>query len=113
MRMHPETGARIVADLHFLRGAREVVLYHHERYDGLGYPDGLKGSEIPLEARIVKVADAFDAMLSDRPYRKGFSVDEAIAELEGGRGTEFDPVVVDAFLQLVRQGEVDTTHSPL
>ncbi len=113
MRMHPETGAKIVADLHFLRGAREVVLYHHERYDGLGYPDGLKGSEIPLEARIVKVADAFDAMLSDRPYRKGLSVDEAIAELEGGRGTEFDPVVVDAFLQLVRQGEVDTSHNPL
>jgi len=113
MRMHPETGARIVGDLHFLKGAREVVLYHHERYDGQGYPDGLQGSEIPTEARIVKVADAFDAMLSDRPYRKGLSVDDAIAELEGGRGTEFDPVVVDAFLLLVSQGEVDTSHSPL
>jgi len=113
MRMHPETGARIVGDLHFLRGAREVVLYHHERYDGQGYPDKLKGTEIPIEARIVKVADAFDAMLSDRPYRKGLSVDEAVAELEAGRSTEFDPKVVDAFLQLVRQGDVDTDHNPL
>ena len=113
MRMHPETGAKIVSDLHFLKGAREVVLYHHERYDGLGYPDGLKGCEIPLEARNVKVADAFDAMLSDRPYRKGLSVDEAVAEVEAGRGTEFDPKVVDVFLDLIRQGEVDTSHSPL
>jgi len=113
MRLHPETGAKIVSDLSFLKGAREVVLYHHERYDGQGYPDGLQGSEIPIEARIVKVADAFDAMLSDRPYRKGLTVDEAVAELEVGRGTEFDPKIVDVFLELIRQGEVETNHNPL
>lgn len=113
MRLHPETGAKIVSDLHFLKGAREVVLYHHERYDGKGYPDGLQGNEIPLEARIVKVTDAFDAMLSDRPYRRGLSMAEAIAELEAGRGTEFDPKVVDVFLGLIRQGDVDTNHNPL
>lgn len=106
MRLHPETGAKIVSDLHFLKGAREVVLYHHERYDGKGYPDGLAGNEIPIEARIVKVADAADAMMSDRPYRKGLSVSETLAELRGGRGTEFDPDVVDAFFRLADLGKI-------
>ena len=107
MRTHPETGARIVSDLHFLKGAREVVLYHHERYDGKGYPDGLEGSEIPLEARIVKVADAFDAMMSDRPYRRGLSMDAAIEELRLGKGTDFDAAVVDVFLKLISDGGVE------
>ncbi len=107
MRTHPETGARIVSDLHFLKGAREVVLYHHERCDGKGYPDGLEGSEIPLEASIVKVADAFDAMTSDRPYRRGLDTDVALEELRQGRGTDFDARVVDVFLKLISDGGVE------
>lgn len=104
MREHPEIGARIVSDLDFLKGAREVVLYHHERYDGKGYPEGLAGEEIPLEARIAKVADAFDAMMSNRPYRSSLGLDKSIRELEEGKGTEFDPRVVDAFLRVIDGG---------
>ncbi|MFH1501681.1 MAG: HD-GYP domain-containing protein [Candidatus Eisenbacteria bacterium] len=105
MRTHPETGARIVSDLHFLKGARDAVLYHHERYDGKGYPAGLAGEGIPIEARIVKVSDAFDAMMSDRPYRNSLGVSAASAELEKGRGTEFDPQIVDVFLILIEKGK--------
>jgi HD-GYP domain-containing protein (c-di-GMP phosphodiesterase class II) len=111
MRSHPETGAKIVADLHFLSGARAVVLHHHERYDGRGYPDGLLGDATPLEARIVKVADAFDAMMSNRPYRSSLGLEKALQELESGRGTEFDPTVVDAFLKLVREGRLEIPTS--
>jgi hypothetical protein len=111
MREHPQTGANIVSDLHFLRGAREVVLYHHERYDGGGYPVGLTGENIPLEARIVKVADAFDAMMSSRPYRAALGLEKALGELERGRGTEFDPDVVDAFARIVREGRIRLQES--
>ena len=107
MRSHPEIGARIVSGLHFLSGAKQVVLHHHERFDGKGYPDGLCGDEIPLEARIVKVADAFDAMMSDRPYRKSLGLSVALAELKGGKGTDFDPEVVDVFLRLLQLGRID------
>ena len=107
MREHPAIGARIVSDLDFLKGAREVVLYHHERYDGGGYPEGLAGDHIPLEARITKVADAFDAMMSDRPYRASLGMRSAIGELERGRGTEFDPTVVDVFVGLVKKKQLD------
>ena len=107
MREHPAIGARIVSDLDFLTGAREVVLYHHERYDGKGYPEGLVGEEIPLEARIAKVADAFDAMMSDRPYRAALGLDKAMDELDRGKGTEFDPAVVDTFTGLVEKGQLD------
>ncbi len=89
MREHPAIGARIVSDLDFLKGAREVVLYHHERYDGKGYPEGLVGDQIPLEARITKVADAFDAMMSNRPYRSSLGLQKSVHELEDGKGTEF------------------------
>jgi HD-GYP domain-containing protein (c-di-GMP phosphodiesterase class II) len=107
MRSHPSMGAKIVSDLHFLKGAREVVLHHHERYDGGGYPDGLRNTNIPLEARIVKVADAFDAMMSDRPYRKSLGLERALAELQSGRGTEFDPAVVSVFVDLVERRVVE------
>lgn len=109
MRTHPIIGAKIVSDLHFLSQARAVVLHHHERYDGKGYPDGLVGAETPIEARIVKVADAFDAMMSDRPYRSSLGLEKATEELRSGRGTEFDPNVVDAFLELLRRGEITVT----
>ena len=107
MREHPAIGARIVSDLDFLKGAREVVLYHHERYDGKGYPEGLVGNQIPLEARIAKVADAFDAMMSDRPYRTSLGLEKATGELKRGKGTEFDATVVDTFLGLMEKGQFD------
>jgi len=107
MKQHPATGAKIVSDLHFLKGARGVVLYHHERFDGKGYPTGIAGDAIPLEARIVKVADAFDAMRSDRPYRPALTLAETLSELERGRGTEFDPQVVDALLRLIGEQRID------
>ena len=107
MRKHPVIGARIVSDLDFLKGARDVVLYHHERYDGKGYPEGLAGEQIPLEARITKVADAFDAMMSDRPYRSSLGLQKSVQELENGKGTEFDPKVVEAFLAVLDAGKVE------
>lgn len=79
----------------FLPGVRS----HHERYDGAGYPDGLKGEEIPLFGRIIAVADAFDAMTSDRPYRKGMDAATAICILEKGKGTQWDPYFVGLFVQ--------------
>ena len=107
MKEHPAIGARIVSDLDFLKGAREVVLYHHERYDGKGYPEGLAGEQIPLEARITKVADAFDAMMSNRPYRSSLGLKKSLQELEDGKGTEFDPKVVEAFLAVLDAGKVE------
>ena len=107
MREHPAIGARIVSDLDFLKGARDVVLYHHERYDGKGYPEGLAGERIPLEARIAKVADAFDAMMSNRPYRSSLGQKKSVQELKDGKGTEFDPIVVEAFLVVLDAGKVE------
>jgi len=106
MKSHPQTGAKIVADLRFLRGAHQVVLHHHERYDGSGYPDGLSGEQIPLEARIVNVADSFDAMLSNRPYRHALSLAMAVTELRRGSGTQFDPEVARIFIELIEAGDV-------
>ncbi len=97
MLMHPEKGVAILAPIEQLQDVLPTIRHHHERYDGGGYPDGLKGEEIPLQARIVAVADAFDAMVSDRPYKKGFSVQKALKVLEKGAGSQFDPVVVECF----------------
>ena len=77
-----------------------MVKHHHERYDGRGYPSGLAGEDIPYNARIVSVADSFDAMTSDRSYRPRFTLEKALAELERCKGTQFDPVMVDAFLDV-------------
>jgi HD-GYP domain-containing protein (c-di-GMP phosphodiesterase class II) len=95
---HPEMGYQIVRDIPFLRGAGEIVLYHHERYDGGGYPKGLMGDEIPLGARIFAVVDAYDAMTSDRAYRRAGSHAFAVREIKRNSGTQFDPQVVEAFL---------------
>jgi putative nucleotidyltransferase with HDIG domain len=97
MRKHPEYGARIVAGIPFLEDVSKIVRHHHERWDGAGYPDRLAGESIPLGARIFAVADSFDAMTSDRPYRRAMSIDAACAEIARCRGTQFDPVVADAF----------------
>ena len=82
------------------------ILHHHERYDGRGYPDGLAGARIPIGARVIAVADAFDAMTTDRPYRAGLGADAALAELQRGVGTQFDGRCVSAFVELVARGEI-------
>jgi putative nucleotidyltransferase with HDIG domain len=100
VKRHPEDGARIVGRLHRLQVAVPAVLHHHERWDGHGYPDGLSGDRIPLEAAIVGLADAVDAMTTDRPYSSARSLEDATDEILRNRGTQFAPAVVDAFVAL-------------
>jgi len=103
MRNHPACGYWIVGRNGFLRQAAEIIYCHHERYDGKGYPRGLAGEEIPLGARIFAVADAYDAMTSDRPYRPPLSHGQAIEEIERNAGSQFDPRVVAATLEWARE----------
>ena len=103
MERHPIWGADILERLPPLRHAIPVVRHHHERWDGGGYPDGLAGEGIPLAARIVSVVDAFDAMVSDRPYRQGLPIEEVCRNIDEGSGTQFDPRVAQAFLRIVHQ----------
>ncbi|NOZ13877.1 MAG: HD-GYP domain-containing protein [Acidobacteria bacterium] len=98
MKQHTVFGAEIVQKIHSLKNVVDGILYHHEKMDGSGYPKGLKGEKIPLFARIIAVADTYDAMTTDRPYRKGLSHDAARDELQRMSGTQFDPEVVKAFL---------------
>ena len=101
MRGHPLLGEQIVARIPYLGGlARTVIASHHERWDGTGYPQRLAGTDIPLAARIFAVVDAFDAMTNDRPYRKALPFEVAVAEIERGAGTQFDPAVARAFISL-------------
>ncbi len=92
---HPEIGAMIVNAVPFLEEIVPIVLYHHEKYDGSGYPKGLKADNVPMAARIITIADAIDAMMSDRPYRKALSMDKIISELKNGTGSQFDPLIVE------------------
>jgi cyclic di-GMP phosphodiesterase len=100
MRAHPDSGRSILDGIPFLEGARQIVFSHHERWDGAGYPLGLRGEAIPLGGRIFSVCDAFDAMTTDRPYRKALPVDTARREIEKGSGTQFWPDAVAAFADL-------------
>ncbi|MFC1500834.1 HD domain-containing phosphohydrolase [Elusimicrobiota bacterium] len=102
---HPSIGNRILEPVTFLSPVAPIVLYHHEWYNGRGYPAGLAGEEIPLGSRIVAVIDAYDAMISERPYRKALSKETAIKELVAGKGTQFDPKVVDIFLEVLKEEE--------
>jgi len=102
MQTHPHKGYEMVWHIPFLKNAAEIVLTHHERFDGAGYPQGLKGHEIPLAARIVAVANAFDVMVRDQPYRKARTFEDAVAEIRRCAGTQFDPKVVAAFLDWVQ-----------
>ena len=99
MRQHPVKGAEILAPIKQLKEIIPGVKYHHEFYDGTGYPDGLKGEAIPLHARILTVADTVDAMGANRPYRRGREMDVIVAELKRCSGTQFDPMVVEGFLK--------------
>jgi putative two-component system response regulator len=106
VRRHPEAGAEIVRPLRAFDGPEAAVLHHHERFDGTGYPYGLRGEEIPLAARIVAVADSFDAMTTDRPYRLALRAEDALQRLDDGREEQWDPLVVDVFVtQYVGSGE--------
>jgi HD-GYP domain-containing protein (c-di-GMP phosphodiesterase class II)/HAMP domain-containing protein len=98
---HPLIGERIIAPIEFLKGIRASVSQHHERYDGLGYPLGITGREMTLEARILSVADAYDAMITDRPYRRALPKESALAELRRCSGTQFDPEVVEVFIEIL------------
>lgn len=100
MRTHPLLGAQIVSPIKFLRPALAVVEAHHERWDGRGYPRGLRGEAIPLAARIFSVVDAFDAMTSDRPYRRARSFSQALEEIARAAGSQFDPEVVRTFIAM-------------
>jgi HD-GYP domain-containing protein (c-di-GMP phosphodiesterase class II) len=116
MRTHPAIGAQIVEPIRSLGEAVEIVRSHHEWFDGTGYPRGLKGEEIPLAARVFSIADSFDAMTSDRPYRDALPLEVAVAEIRDGAGTQFDPMAVEAFLDVVEEGGIsidDGQESPV
>ena len=105
MEKHPLHAGLMISKVSFLEGALPIVLYHHEHYDGSGYPFKLEGDAIPLEARMFAVIDAYDAMTFDRPYRKAMPIAEALAEIERNAGKQFDPKVVEAFTRLIRRTE--------
>lgn len=107
IKRHPLAGARLIRGIESLRPALPYILFHHERWDGSGYPTGRSREQIPLGARIVAVVDAFDAMISMRPYRRPLSVRRAVEEVADGAGTQFDPGVVRAFIGLWSEGELD------
>jgi HD-GYP domain-containing protein (c-di-GMP phosphodiesterase class II) len=101
---HPAAGAFLVEPIAAARRALPYVLFHHERWDGGGYPNGARGGEIPIEARVLAVADAFDAMTSARPYRRPFTTERALEEVRRCAGTQFDPTVAEAFLAVWSRG---------
>jgi putative nucleotidyltransferase with HDIG domain len=106
MKQHPIVGAQMLTGVDALRPMLPYILYHQERYDGKGYPFGLTGEEIPIEGRLLAVADTFDAMTSDRPYRNGLDIEAALAEIVEYSGTQFDPTVVDALVRVHQNGKL-------
>lgn len=100
MRQHPEVGAKMLEEVHHLKPAIPFILYHHERWDGRGYPYGLRGENIPLEGRMLAIVDVYDAMTSDRPYHQGISKEEALARIKASSRIHFDPFLVRKFLEL-------------
>ncbi|MCX7661870.1 MAG: HD domain-containing protein [Candidatus Omnitrophica bacterium] len=104
MNQHPLIGENILRHIPELKEVILGIKYHHERYDGTGYPEGLKGEQIPLIAAIISLSDSYDAMITDRPYRKALSKEEAISEILSLEGKQFHPKVTSAFLKLYREG---------
>ena len=109
VQLHPEAGARLVALDRTLRPVLPAVLYHHERWDGAGYPTGRASTQIPLEARILSVVDCYDAMTSNRPYRAALAPEQAIEEVDRCSGTQFDPDVAVAFIEAWESGALGVT----
>jgi len=103
VKTHADLGAEFLETARGLRHLAPFVRHHHERWDGCGYPQGLAGEQTPLEARILAVCDAVDAMASDRPYQRAMSLEEIIAEVRRGRGTHFDPLLADVFIQIAER----------
>jgi len=103
IRRHPEVGMRLVESTMYLHALAPAILHHHERWDGAGYPDGLKGETIPFAARVIAICDAWQAMVSDRPYRPALAPEQGIAELRAGAGSQFDPQLVEAFVDGLRK----------
>ena len=101
MRTHPVAGESILLQSDIPQAVRQIVRWHHERWDGGGYPDGLAGDAIPLTVQIVTVADVFDALVSHRPYKEAWSFEQALAEIERNRGTQFSPAATDAFMEVI------------
>jgi putative two-component system response regulator len=106
MRMHPTVGKRMIEGIPYLAAAVPLVQSHHERWDGQGYPEGLRADHIPPEARLLTVVDTFDAMTSDRPYRRALDPEAAMSTIVEGSGTQFDPGMVDAFIRCWERGEI-------
>jgi putative nucleotidyltransferase with HDIG domain len=103
IKLHPAKGAEIIKPLSFLKEVSPLIKHHHERCDGSGYPDGIKAREIELGARILAAADVFDALISDRPYHKGLSVEESLMDLDFNKGTKYDPRVIECLLEVVKE----------
>lgn len=108
IQFHTDAGGRILENFTAIEGIRDGALYHHEKYDGSGYPEGLKGDEIPYYARLIGVADSFDAMNSDRCYRRRLSRKIIVAELEKHSGTQFDPKIAAVMIKLIKEGKIET-----
>jgi putative nucleotidyltransferase with HDIG domain len=106
VKMHPVRGAEMVRGVRFLERCVDMIRHHHERVDGKGYPDGLTGDEMTLAAKIVNVADAFDAMTTDRPYRAGLTMEQAVAQMSEKAGTQFAAEVVEIFVSALRDGRI-------
>lgn len=106
IKQHPEYGARIVAPMRFAGEVGPIILHHHERWVGDGYPHGLRGEEIPIGARIVAIVDAYDAMMTDRPYRRSLGLDETLRRLRAGSAREWDPHLLEIFINLVESGNL-------
>jgi HD-GYP domain-containing protein (c-di-GMP phosphodiesterase class II) len=107
MMEHPQVGLKIIRDIDLFNRCKPYIIAHHERYDGDGYPNGLQGDEIPVEGRLLAVVDTFDAIMSDRPYRKGAALTVAISELVENAGKQFDPSLVKTFIGVLKAGEID------
>ncbi|MFA6451122.1 MAG: HD domain-containing phosphohydrolase, partial [bacterium] len=112
IKTHPLVGETIIEPVPFLQDAKPIIRHHHERYDGYGYPDVLKGDDIPLLSRIIHIADAYDAMTSDRPYRRALTHDLAVQEIRKHSGSQFDPNVVDSFLHVFEKEAPEQIRHP-
>jgi len=103
IKQHPIWGKEIIQSIDALNDCANIILYHHENFDGTGYPFGISGKSIPIESRILRLADSFDAMITNRPYKKSKTIDEACREIEKLAGSWFDPELTKAFLEIVRE----------